>query len=81
VQVQARLAGSDRFGAQLQAVQHQARRGLQQKLVLAAGGLAFCAVGHHHLRAPRGGHDGQLAVRREGRSAPAGQPGPFDVRD
>ena len=55
VQVQARLAGSDRLGGQLQAVQHQVRRGPQQELVLAAGGLAFGAVGHYDLPASRGG--------------------------
>jgi len=49
VQVQAGLAGPDRLGGQLQAVQHQVRRDLQQDLVLAAGGLALGSVGRGYV--------------------------------
>ena len=89
VQVEVGLGGADRFGGQLQAVEHEVRRELQQELVLVAGRLALRAVGHDHRaallsmsRAHAGpGDRGQLPVHREGRAAAAGEAGRLDVCD
>ena len=84
VQVQVRLGGADRLRGQLQAVEHEVRRELQQELVLAAGRLALRAVGHDHRAAlahAGPGDRGQLPVHREGRAAAAGQAGRLDVVD
>ena len=84
MQVQVRFGGADRLRGQLQAVEHQVRRELQQEFILAAGRLAFRAVGHDHRAAlahAGPGDRGQLPVHREGRAAPAGQAGRLDVGD
>ena len=79
-----RLGGADRLRGQLQAVEHEVRRELQQEFILAAGRLAFRAVGHDHRAAlahAGPGDRGQLPVHREGRAAAAGQAGRLDVGD
>jgi hypothetical protein len=72
VQVDVRRPRAHREGRQLQPVEDQVRRVLDEQPILAAGRLAFSSVGDDH-RVTAGRNGSQLAPGREGGAAVAGQ--------